>query len=155
MLNIPPNWGTFFVLIVSFLVFWFILKRVLFEPFLALASARDDRLRQLKEDAQRALGEAKADDEQYRREIAQARQAGAAAREKARWAAEQEVAAIVEQAREAARQTIERAQAEADRKLKLAYQQVEELSRSLALELAERLLGRRLNEREPDSELAQ
>jgi F-type H+-transporting ATPase subunit b len=151
MLNIPPNWGTFFVLIVSFLVFWFILKRILFDPFLALASARDDRMRQLKEDAQRALSEAKAAEELYRREIAQARQAGAAQREKARSSAEQEVAAIVEQARHAARETIEKAQAEAEQKLHLAYQQVEALSRSLALELAERLLGRRLIEGEADS----
>ena len=36
MLKIPPDWGTFCALIVSFLVFWFIFKRLLFDPFLKL-----------------------------------------------------------------------------------------------------------------------
>ena len=33
-MHIPPNWGTFFALIVSFLVFWFIFSRIFFRPFL-------------------------------------------------------------------------------------------------------------------------
>jgi F-type H+-transporting ATPase subunit b len=152
MLNIPPNWGTFFVLIVSFLVFWFIFKRILFEPFLALLSARDDRQRELRENAERARNQARAAEEKYRHELAQAYRASAAEREKARQAAEQEAAALVEQAREAARQTIEKAQAEADQKLKLAFQQVEELSAGLALELAQRLLGRQLGARGSSSD---
>ena len=45
MLKIPPDWGTFCVLIVSFLVFWFIFKRLLFDPFLKLLADRERRLR--------------------------------------------------------------------------------------------------------------
>jgi F0F1-type ATP synthase membrane subunit b/b' len=155
MLNIPPNWGTFFALIVSFLVFWFIFKRLLFGPFLALLSAREQRMRELKDDAQRVLNDAKAAEERYRRELAQVHRASAAEREQARRVAEQELAGAVEQAREAARRTIEQAQAEVEGKLQLAYQHLEELSRALARELAEKLLGRRLGEPAHSPELRQ
>jgi len=48
-MHIPPNWGTFFALIVSFLVFWFIFSRLFFQPFLNLLSARERRFKELNE----------------------------------------------------------------------------------------------------------
>ena len=46
-MHIPPNWGTFFALIVSFLVFWFIFSRLFFRPFLNLLSERERRFKEL------------------------------------------------------------------------------------------------------------
>ena len=46
-MHIPPDWGIFFTLIVSFLVFWFIFDRLFFGPFLKLLGDRENKLKDL------------------------------------------------------------------------------------------------------------
>ncbi len=60
MLKIPPDWGTFFALIVSFLVFWFIFKRLLFDPFLKLLADRERKLKGLKDRTEQLIREGSA-----------------------------------------------------------------------------------------------
>ena len=59
-MHIPPDWGVFGGLIVSFLVFWFIFGRLFFGPFLKLLGDRERRMRELSERTEQLLRDEKA-----------------------------------------------------------------------------------------------
>ena len=107
MLKIPPDWGTFCVLIVSFLVFWFIFKRLLFDPFLKLLADREHRLKSLKDRTEQLIREGRDAHERHERELIEIRREALAEREGERRRAEEEVAHLVEEARVAAKDSIE------------------------------------------------
>jgi F-type H+-transporting ATPase subunit b len=144
MLKIPPDWGTFFALIVSFLIFWFIFKRILFDPFLKLLAERDNRIKHLASRADQLTQRARDAEELRSRDLAAIRRQGLAEREAERRIAEEEVARIIEEARLAAKDSVEKVRAEIDRQLRAAEQQLGKLGENLAAELAERVLGRPL-----------
>lgn len=144
MLNIPPNWGIFFVLIVSFLVFWFIFKRLLFEPFLRLLADRERKFATLKEHTEQLIAQGQAAEERYSRELAEVQRTALAEREQQRRRAEEEVGRVIEEARVAARESIEKVRLEIERELEAAERQLGQLGHDLAVELAERVLGRSL-----------
>jgi len=142
MLKIPPDWGTFAALIVSFLVFWFIFKRVLFDPFLKLLADRESRLDTLKTRAEQLTREAKAAEEARDNELLALRREALAVRETERRMGEEEASRVIEEARLAAKESVERVRAEIERQLRRAEQQLGGLGENLATELAERVLGR-------------
>jgi len=144
MLSIPPNWGVFCALIVSFLVFWFIFKRLLFDPFLKLLSDRERKLKGLKERTEQLIREGREAHERHEREIIAVRREALAERENERRRAEEEIARQIEEARMAAKDSIEQVRAEIERELRAAEQQLGTLGENLAAELAERVLGRTL-----------
>src|SRR5258708_12620063 len=72
-MHIPPNWGTFFALIVSFLVFWFIFSRLFFRPFLNLLSERERRFKDLNDRTEQLIKEARAAEEERERRLAATR----------------------------------------------------------------------------------
>jgi F-type H+-transporting ATPase subunit b len=144
MLKIPPDWGTFFALIVSFLVFWFIFKRLLFDPFLKLLADRERKLKGLKDRTEQLIREGRAAHERHERELIEIRRQALAEREVERRRAEEEVTHMVEEARLAARESIEQVRNEIERELRAAEQQLGQLGENLAAELAERVLGRPL-----------
>src|SRR2546428_656844 len=107
MLTIPPDWGTFFTLIVSFLVFWFIFRRIFFGPFLKLLGDRANRFRNFKARTEKLVQEARAAEELRQQRLGAVRRAALTERETARRAAEQEAASSMDEARAAARQSVE------------------------------------------------
>lgn len=149
MLKIPPDWGTFCALIVSFLVFWFIFKRLLFDPFLKLLAERELRLKALSERTERLIHEGKAADEERTRQLTALRRELLAERETERRRVEGEIAQMMEEVRLAAKQTVEQVRVEIERELRTAEQQLGTLGESLAAELAERVLGRSLKDGGP------
>ena len=80
-MHIPPNWGTFGILIVSFLVFWFIFSRIFFRPFLDLLSKREQRFRDLGERTEHLIKQAKAAEEDREQRILAIRREASARRE--------------------------------------------------------------------------
>jgi F-type H+-transporting ATPase subunit b len=144
MLKIPPDWGTFSALIVSFLVFWFIFKRLLFDPFLKLLAERELKLKALSERTERLIREGKAADDERTRQLTALRRELLAERETERRRVEGEIAQMMEEVRLAAKQTVEQVRVEIERELRSAEQQLGTLGESLAAELAERVLGRSL-----------
>jgi len=72
-MHIPPNWGTFGLLIVSFLVFWFIFSRIFFRPFLDLLSKRERRFKDLSEQTETLIKQAKAAEEARENRLAAVR----------------------------------------------------------------------------------
>jgi|SRR5271166_455102 len=142
MLRIPPDWGTFFALIVSFLVFWFIFKRLLFDPFLKLIVDREGRLRTLSERTAQLVRESEAAEERRRQELAALRREILSEREAARRKSEEEANQLTEEARMAARNMMESVREEIERQVRTAEEQLSSLGENLAVELAERVLGR-------------
>ena len=144
-MHIPPNWGTFFTLIVSFLVFWFIFSRLFFRPFLNLLSERERRFKELNDRAEELIKQARAAEEEREARLAEIRKSAIARRESERRKAEAEAAQMMEAAKAEARETLEQAHAKIETELKAAERELEQMGHSLASDLAERVLGRPLS----------
>src|SRR5271170_7632728 len=115
-MHIPPDWGIFFTLIVSFLVFWFIFGWLFFDPFLKLLSARERRFKDVSERTERLLKEERAAIEERERQLAAVRH-----------------------------EAMEQVRASIENDFKAAESQLRELADSLAADLAGRVLGRPLS----------
>ncbi|MGC1678296.1 MAG: ATP synthase F0 subunit B [Candidatus Binataceae bacterium] len=141
-MHIPPNWGTFFVLIVSFLVFWFIFSRLFFRPFLNLLAQREERFQGLSDRTEQLLREARTDDDEREKRIAEIRREAIAMRESHRRTAETEAAQLLDAAKAEAHAAMEAARTRLERELKESEDQLEAMSHNLGAELAVRILGR-------------
>jgi F0F1-type ATP synthase membrane subunit b/b' len=143
-MHIPPDWGIFFVLIVSFLVFWFIFSRLFFRPFLNLLSEREQRFRGMGERTEQLLKQARADDQQREQRLAQVRTEALQRRESERRKVEAETAQMMETARAEARSQIESVRERIEGELRAAEEELGRMAHTLAGQLAERVLGRPL-----------
>lgn len=143
-MHIPPDWGIFFVLIVSFLVFWFIFSRLFFRPFLSLLSERERRFRGMGERTEQLLKQARADDQKREQRLAQVRSEALARRDAERRRVETETAQAMEKARTEARSQIESVRERIEGELRAAEGELEQMAHTLAGQLAERVLGRPL-----------
>jgi len=141
-MHIPPDWGIFFTLIVSFLVFWFIFDRIFFGPFLKLLGDRENRLKALSARAEQLLKEEKAAAEERERQLTELRREALAARDAERRKAEADAAAVIEAAKSEAHKALEGVRTEIENELRAGERELEQLSRTLAVELAGRVLGR-------------
>jgi F-type H+-transporting ATPase subunit b len=144
-MHIPPDWGIFFALIVSFLVFWFIFDRLFFGPFLKLLGDRERKLKDLSERTEQLLKEEKAAGQERERQLAELRREALAARDAERRRAEEEAGRLIEKAKEEAHIALERVRTEIENELRKGERELEQLSRVLAVELAARVLGRPVN----------
>ena len=143
-MHIPPNWGTFFALIVSCLVFWFIFSRLFFRPFLKLLADRERRFKDLNDRTEQLIKEARTADENREQRLAAVRRDAIARRETERRKAEADAAEKMEAAKAEARESLEQVRAKIEAELKAAESELERMGHSLAAELAERVLGRPL-----------
>ncbi len=141
-MHIPPDWGIFFTLIVSFLVFWFIFDRLIFGPFLKLLGDRESKLKDLSARAEQLLKEEKAAGQRRDRQLIELRREALAAREAERRQAEADAARVIEEAKAKAHSALERVRAGIEDELRAGERELERLSRVLAVELAGRVLGR-------------
>ena len=144
-MHIPPNWGTFGVLIVSFLVFWFIFSRLFFRPFLNLLSEREKRFRSLSDRTEQLLKEARSADEAREQRLTATRRHALESRDAERRKAESDAAQMLEAAKSDARAVLDSTRTRIEGELRAAERELEEMGRTLASELAERVLGRPLN----------
>jgi F-type H+-transporting ATPase subunit b len=141
-MHIPPDWGVFSVLIVSFLVFWFIFGRLFFDPFIKLLSARERRFKDLSERTERLLKEERAAIEERERQLAAVRREAMERRDAQRRRAEEEAGKLIADARAEAHAEMERVRESIEGDFKAAEGQLRELAESLAADLASRVLGR-------------
>lgn len=144
-MHIPPNWGTFFALIVSFLVFWFIFSRLFFRPFLNLLSERERRFKDLNDRTELLIRQAREAEAEREARLAEVRKGAIARRESERRKAEAEAAQMMEAAKAEARQALDQVRGKIETELKAAERELEQMGHNLAGELAERVLGRPLN----------
>lgn len=141
-MHIPPDWGIFFTLIVSFLVFWFIFDRLFFGPFLKLLGDRENKLKDLSARAEQLLKEEKAAGQERDRQLIELRREALAVRDAERRKAEADAAGLIEEAKTEAHKALERVRAGIENELRAGECELEQLSRVLAVELAGRVLGR-------------
>jgi len=144
-MHIPPNWGTFGVLIVSFLVFWFIFSRLFFRPFLNLLSEREKRFRSLSDRTEQLLKEARTAEEAREQRLTATRREVLENRDAERRQATAEAARMLEAAKSDAHELLESARTRIEGELRSAERELDQMGRTLASELAERVLGRPLN----------
>jgi F-type H+-transporting ATPase subunit b len=140
---IAPDY-TVIVQIVSFLVFWVLLTKLLFKPFLGLLEERERRTEGVKAEAAALVEESERLRAEYEGAIARVRDEGYAAREK-----------ILEEARQLRERVLSQSREEATGKLAAARQEIQkEIQRGrdfaareaqeIARQMAERILGRRI-----------
>jgi F0F1-type ATP synthase membrane subunit b/b' len=141
-MHIPPDWGIFGALIVSFLIFWFIFGWLFFEPFLDVIGQRERRLKDLAERTERLLREEKAAIAERETQLAAVRRDAIERREHERRRAEQEAARMIEEVRAEAKAQLDQVRAGIENEFTAAAGQLEQLAQSLAADLAERVLGR-------------
>ncbi len=145
-MHIPPDWGIFAALIVSFLIFWFIFGRLFFGPFLELLSSRERRLRELSERTEQLLREEKA--------AVGAREAGLAGvriealrrRETERRQAEAEAGRMIAEARAQAKAELDHVRETIEQDFEAAAAQLKQLAGTLGVELAGRVLRRAVSD---------
>jgi F-type H+-transporting ATPase subunit b len=141
-MHIPPDWGIFTALIVSFLIFWFIFGRLFFGPYLRLLGDRERRLRELQERTEQLLRDEKAAVEAREAGLAAVRHEALSRREAERRQAEAEAARIVAEARAQAKVELEEVREGIEHDFRMAANQLKQLAETLAAELATRVLGR-------------
>jgi F-type H+-transporting ATPase subunit b len=141
-MHIPPDWGIFTALIVSFLIFWFIFGRLFFGPYLRLLGDRERRLRELQERTEQLLRDEKAAVEAREAGLAAVRHEALSRREAERRQAEAEAAHIVAEARAQAKVELDEVREGIEHDFRVAANQLKQLAETLAAELATRVLGR-------------
>ncbi len=141
-MHIPPDWGVFGALIVSFLVFWFIFGRLFFGPFLKLLGDRERGLREFGERTEQLLREEKAAVEAREAELAAVRREALVRREAERRRAEAEAARMITDTRAEAKAEFDQVRQGIEHEFAAAARQLEQLAETLAADLAARVLGR-------------
>ena len=144
-MHIPPEWGVFATLLVSFLVFWIVFGSLFFGPFLKLLGEREARLKDLNDRTERLLQEEKTAVAERERQLAAVRRDALEKRENERRQAEAEAAKMIEEARAEAHANLDQVKAGIEKSIDAAQTELKQMAQSLAAELAQRVLGRPVN----------
>ncbi len=143
MLAFPPDW-TFFAQIILFLILWTMLRRLLFEPNLAVIANRKRQSAGAIKEAERIKAEAEGKGEEYRVQLVEARSGAMQEVEAVYREAEEQSRALVEEARNASAHTLAQMRETLQKEIAEARQDLEKRIPDFSNEIAERLLGRPL-----------
>lgn len=144
--NIATNVS--FWTVVIFLVLLYVLSKFAFPPILGYAAAREQRIRETLEDAQRQREEAQRLLEEQRAELAEARQQAQQVIAEGKVAADRVKADLVETARAEQQALVERARKEIALESDKAIEALRREAVDLAIAAAAQLIGKRLDSAE-------
>jgi F-type H+-transporting ATPase subunit b len=144
-MHIPPDWGVFATLLVSFLAFWMVFGWIFFGPFLKLLGDREHQLKDLNERTERLLEEERTAVKEREQQLAAIRRDALVRRETERRQAEAEAAKVIEEARAETRVDLEAVRAGIEKSIESAQTELQQMAQTLAVELAQRVLGRPVN----------
>ncbi len=144
-MHIPPDWGVFATLLVSFLAFWMVFGWIFFGPFLRLLGDREHRLKDLNDRTERLLQEERTAVKEREQQLATIRRDALARRETERRQADAEAAKMIEEARAEARVELDAVRAGIEKSIDAAQGELQQMAETLAGELAQRVLGRPVN----------
>lgn len=144
-MHIPPDWGVFSILLISFLGFWVIFGSIFFGPFLKLLGDRESRLKDLNDRTERLLQEEREAVRERELQLAAIRRDALTHRETERRQAEAEAAKMIDEARAEAHEQLEAVRTGIDRSIDAAQVELDRMAHNLAGELAQRVLGRPVN----------
>ena len=139
MLNIEP--GLLIWTIITFIALVAVLRKVAWNPLLAVLEQREHSIRESIEEAQRARREAQLALEENQRLLAEANRESVRILEQGREEAERMRAAITDQARQEAQRLIAEARREIVQERQAAIQDLKATAADLALQATRRLLG--------------
>lgn len=135
---------TVIVQAVAFLVFWFLLTKLLFKPFVGLLEERERRTEGVKAEAAALREEGERLLKEYEYAIAKARDEGRAAKEKIVQEGRQARERLLGQAREDASRTLEAVRAETEKELKKGREIAAGEAQAIAQQMAEKIIGRKV-----------
>ncbi len=145
MLSFPPDW-TFVFQIILFLVLWTFLRRLLFEPNLAVLKNREERNAGALKEASRVKAEAEAMDEQYRTRLTGIRAGAMQQVDTVYREAEEQARVLIESARADAASTMAGLRETLAQELAQARQSLTASVPAFSREIAAKLLGRPLTQ---------
>jgi F-type H+-transporting ATPase subunit b len=143
MLTFPPDFS-FVIQIASFLVLWFGLKRLLFDPVLHVLEEREARTSGAQHRAVELKAEAEVSAAEYERRLHESRVASFAEAEVARSASRDEERRILAEVREQASAQLAQLRDNLGRQAEAARPALASEARDLASLMAERVVGRGL-----------
>ncbi|MBI4489527.1 MAG: ATP synthase F0 subunit B [Deltaproteobacteria bacterium] len=135
---------TVIIQIVSFLLLWFLLARLLFRPFLGLLEERERRTEGVKAETASLMAEGERLRAEYENGIARVRDEGNAAKEVIVREARQAREGLLAQAKEEATRLIETAREEIQRELQRGRELAAREAEVIARQMAEKILGRKI-----------
>jgi len=140
-----PN-GTFFVELLAFAIILYLLAKFVIPPINRAMTARQDAIRKEFADLDEAKAEAKAAEEEFRAQIADARHEAARIREEAREQGAAIIAEMREQAQAEAARIVEHAHAQIEADRQQAVTSLRAEVGTLATDLAGRIVGEALDD---------
>jgi len=140
-----PN-GTFFVELLAFAIILWLLAKFVIPPINRAMTERQDAIRKEFSDLEAAKADAKAAEEEFRAQIADARHEAARIREEAREQGAAIVSEMREQAQAEATRIVEHAHAQIDADRQQAVTSLRAEVGSLATQLASRIVGEALDD---------
>ncbi len=143
MLSFPPDW-TFVFQILLFLVLWTFLRRLLFEPHLAVLKTREDRGAGVLKEASQVKAEAEEMGEQYRTRLTEIRAGAMQQVDIVYREAEEQTRALLVSARADAARTVAGMRETLAQELAEARQSLTASVPTFSREIAAKLLGRPL-----------
>ncbi len=146
--------GTSFWTLVIFIVLLLVLARWAFPPILGYAQAREDRIQEGLDDAQRAREEARQALEEQRRELARAREEAHEIIAQGKQDAETVRQELLNRAKEEQEEIVERAKHDIEREREQALEAIRREAVELSIAAASHLIDRRLD-REEDRRLVE
>lgn len=135
---------TVLIQIVAFLVFWFLLTKLLFKPFIGLLEERERRTEGAKAEAAALKEEGERLSKEYEQAIAKAKDEGRAAKEGILQEARQARERLLGQAREEAARMVQAAREEIRKELERGRELAAREAEAIARQMAEKILGRRI-----------
>jgi len=141
MISLPPD-SSFLFQIIAFLVFWALMKRLLFDPVQSLLEEREQRGRGVRALAEAVSQEAAGLEKRTDAALRAAREEALREAEEIRRLAQAEERAIIERARVQAAELVAKTREEVRREAASALSLVERRARELAASVAAAVIGR-------------
>lgn len=136
---------TMIIQVISFLIFLYIINRVMFRPLRKVMAERDEHIKKIKADTSEAQNRFESISSQIRDQEAEARQAAFELKAELEDQGSLEASDILSAAKEEIAEANEKARKEVDAKVAAARQDIQKESEGLATSIIETLLERRLN----------
>ena len=141
MLTFPPDYS-FVIQVVSFLILWFALKRLLFDPVVQVLERREARTTGARHAAAEMQAATEAAAAAYERELHQVRIGLAADSEAARQSTREQERHVVAEAREAASRQLMQVREDLRRQAETVRPALAAEARDLSARMLQRVLGR-------------
>ncbi|HUU28098.1 MAG TPA: F0F1 ATP synthase subunit B [archaeon] len=146
LLEINP--GLIFWTLITFVILFLLLKKFVWGPVLDAVDRREQSLKNMFDNAEKAQAEAKQLLERYENQLGQAKEEVGKILEDGKSRAARSTEEIVQRARRQADEIVERAKVEIDRERQKATDEIKEHVVRISLKAAERLIEKTLDDRE-------